>query len=482
MNLSRRIKLQLAVFAVVSAVAAAFLFLGYVKLPAMFGVGRYKVTVELARAAGLYPAGNVLYAGTTVGRVESVGLTDSGHVAAVLSLEDGAKIPSDLVAEVHSFSALGEQFLSLVPRNTKSAPLKNGDVIPMKDTTVPVDTDTLLDDTTRSLNAIPHDSLKTAVDESYIAFGGLGPELSRLVNGTTQLAIDARSHLDDLTTLIDQSGPLLNSQVDSGSDIQAWAAHVADITGGLRDNDAAVAGVLDKGAAAADEGRQLIERVKPTLPVLLANLVSVNKVLVTYHAGVEQLLVLIPQAIAQIGATVVPNLNNPHPLAAGFLDFNSNINVPPPCVTGYLPASQRRSPAMTDAPERPDGDIYCRIPQDASQDVRGLRNAPCETKPGKRAPTAAMCESDENYVPLNDGNNWKGDPNATTTGQPVPQTPLGTPPQNVPPVPPPALAVAQYDPATGAYIGPDGKVYTQDGLETQQHKDNTWQGMLVPPQ
>lgn len=482
MNLSRRIKLQLAVFAVVSAVAAAFLFLGYVKLPAMFGVGRYKVTVELARAAGLYPAGNVLYAGTTVGRVESVRLTDSGHVAAVLSLEDGAKIPSDLVAEVHSFSALGEQFLSLVPRNTKSAPLKNGDVIPMKDTTVPVDTDTLLDDTTRSLNAIPHDSLKTAVDESYIAFGGLGPELSRLVNGTTQLAIDARSHLDDLTTLIDQSGPLLNSQVDSGSDIQAWAAHVADITGGLRDNDAAVAGVLDKGAAAADEGRQLIERVKPTLPVLLANLVSVNKVLVTYHAGVEQLLVLIPQAIAQIGATVVPNLNNPHPLAAGFLDFNSNINVPPPCVTGYLPASQRRSPAMTDAPERPDGDIYCRIPQDASQDVRGLRNAPCETKPGKRAPTAAMCESDENYVPLNDGNNWKGDPNATTTGQPVPQTPLGTPPQNVPPVPPPALAVAQYDPATGAYIGPDGKVYTQDGLETQQHKDNTWQGMLVPPQ
>lgn len=482
MNLSRRIKLQLAVFAVVSAVAAAFLFLGYVKLPAMFGVGRYKVTVELARAAGLYPAGNVLYAGTTVGRVESVGLTDSGHVAAVLSLEDGAKIPSDLVAEVHSFSALGEQFLSLVPRNTKSAPLKNGDVIPMKDTTVPVDTDTLLDDTTRSLNAIPHDSLKTAVDESYIAFGGLGPELSRLVNGTTQLAIDARSHLDDLTTLIDQSGPLLNSQVDSGSDIQAWAAHMADITGGLRDNDAAVAGVLDKGAAAADEGRQLIERVKPTLPVLLANLVSVNKVLVTYHAGVEQLLVLIPQAIAQIGATVVPNLNNPHPLAAGFLDFNSNINVPPPCATGYLPASQRRSPAMTDAPERPDGDIYCRIPQDASQDVRGLRNAPCETKPGKRAPTAAMCESDENYVPLNDGNNWKGDPNATTTGQPVPQTPQGTPPQNVPPVPPPALAVAQYDPATGAYIGPDGKVYTQDGLETQQHKDNTWQGMLVPPQ
>lgn len=31
-----------------------------------------------------------------------------------------------------------------------------------------------------------------------------------------------------------------------------------------------------------------------------------------------------------------------------------------------------------------------------------------------------MCESSENYVPLNDGMNWKGDPNATTTGQAIP--------------------------------------------------------------
>src|SRR6478752_8232613 len=49
--------------------------------------------------------------------------------------------------------------------------------------------------------------------------------------------------------------------------------------------------------------------------------------------------------------------------------------------------------------------------------VRGVRNIPCETKPGKRAPTVELCESDEQYVPLNDGLNWKGDPNATMSGQ-----------------------------------------------------------------
>jgi hypothetical protein len=37
------------------------------------------------------------------------------------------------------------------------------------------------------------------------------------------------------------------------------------------------------------------------------------------------------------------------------------------------------------------------------------------------APTVKMCESDQDYVPLNDGLNWKGDPNATLSGQPIPQ-------------------------------------------------------------
>lgn len=56
------------------------------------------------------------------------------------------------------------------------------------------------------------------------------------------------------------------------------------------------------------------------------------------------------------------------------------------------------------------------MPQDSPFNVRGARNIPCETVPGKRAPTVKLCESDEPYLPLNDGYNWKGDPNATVPG------------------------------------------------------------------
>ena len=118
--------------------------LQFMKLPAkMFGVGRYTVTVELPEAAGLYGSSNVTYRGVEVGRVESVRLTDTG-VAAVLSLKSGIDIPSDLEAEVHSQSAIGEQYVLLLPRNATSPPLKDGDVIPLADTSVPPDINTIL--------------------------------------------------------------------------------------------------------------------------------------------------------------------------------------------------------------------------------------------------------------------------------------------------------------------------------------------------
>jgi phospholipid/cholesterol/gamma-HCH transport system substrate-binding protein len=137
-----------------------------------------------------------------------------------------------------------------------------------------------------------------------------------------------------------------------------------------------------------------------------------------------------------------------------------------------------------DFPDRPAGDLYCRVPQDSPFNVRGARNSPCATVPGKRAPTVKMCESDQPFVPLNDGYNWKGDPNATLSGQDVPQMPPGTPPTPAAPPSgpaPPPIAAAQYDPATGSYLGPDGHVYTQQDLAQNAPKNRTWQSMLVPP-
>lgn len=482
MRLKLGIRIQLAVFTVIAVIGVAVMFFSYMKIPSVFfGVGRYTVTVQLPEAGGLYEEGNVTYRGVAVGRVVDVHLTDTG-AAAVLSLKSDIEIPADLNAEVHSVSAVGEQYVALLPRSGNGPPLKNGDVIPADRTYIPPDINPLLAAANRGLQAIPRDDLRTVVDEGYVAVGGLGPELSRLLKGTITLSRDARKNLDSIVTLIDESKPLLDSQIHSSDSIQAWAAHLATVTTQLQNNDASVEGLLKKGTQSTDEVRKLLDRLQPTLPILLANLVSVGQVGVAYRDNIETLLVTVPQAVGNVQGILVANADTKQDYKGAYLSFNLNLNMPPPCTTGFQPPQQQRAPSYQDAPDIPEGDFYCRIPQDSPlTTVRGARNLPCATRPGKRAPTVKMCESDEDYVPLNDGFNWKGDPNATYSGQDVPQLNPGaaSPPLDGPP---PTVAAVEYDPATGTYVGPDGHLYTQSDLARGAGEEKkTWQQMLIPP-
>ncbi len=483
LRLSRKTWTQLAVLATVTVVAAGIMAFGFVKVPALLGVGRYTVIVELPAAGGLYPTSVVTYRGSEIGRVRSVDVTGDG-VRAVLTLESAIPVPADVSAAVHSRSAIGEQFLELTPGAAASAVLlRNGDVITAGKASVPADIGNLLDDTNRALQAIPPDNLRTVVDESAKAVGGLGAELSRIVDGSTALAIEAGKTVDPLGALIDQSPPVLASQVRTADSIATWAQRMASITGQFRAQDAAFADLLTIGGPALNEGKALFDRAAPALPVLLANLVSLGEIAVTYRPDLEQLLVLYPQGTAVMSAVALANSGTKQAYRGIYLDFNLNLNLPPPCNTGFLPVRQQRVPSEVDAPDRPAGELYCRLPQDSQFNVRGVRNIPCETRPGKRAPTVEICESDQHYVPLNDGYNWKGDPNATPSGQDIPQYPPGVAAPGDPPPPisatPPPPALVPYDPATGSYLGPDGRPFTQADLAMSGGR--TWQSMLLPP-
>ncbi|MEB3032944.1 MCE family protein [[Mycobacterium] nativiensis] len=481
--LSRRILSQLAIFIVISVIGGSIMAFRYMELPnLLFGVGRYEVTMRLPDTGGLYRNGNVTYRGVEVGRVQDVVLTRDG-VDAVLALKSGVDIPADVEAQVHSQSAIGEQFVALVPRNGDSPPLKHGDVIPIERTVIPPDISELLDATNRGLQAIPGENLRTAVGEAFVAVGGLGPEIARIVKGSNSLAIEAGKNVESLTTLIDQSKPLLDTQIDTRDAIQGWAANLAAVTEQLHTQDATVAELIRTGSSGVDQGRRLFDELQPTLPIVLANLVSVGDVAVTYQPNLEQLLVLLPPLTEILQGAGLANRNTKQGYRGAYLSFNLNVNLPPPCLTGYLPAQQVRAASLEDFPERPEGQLYCRIPQDAMFNVRGARNLPCATRPGKRAPTVKMCESDEEYVPLNEGWNWKGDPNATITGQDIPQLPPGALASTVapPPEPPAAMVAAEYNPSTGRYIGPDGQVYTQTNLSRPANQEQTWQSMMMPP-
>ena len=484
LRLSRTVWTQLAILGAVTVIACSVMAFGFVHVPTLLGFGRYTVTVELPESGGLYPTSVVTYRGTEIGRVSAVDVT-AGGVRAELNLDSSIKVPADVSAAVHSRSAVGEQFVELIPvagQSDSGPALRSGATIPVAKVRIPPDIGNLLDATNRALEAIPQDNLRTVVDEADKAVSGLGPELSRIVNGSTALATEAGKNVGPITQLIDQSPAVLSSQVQTADSIATWAQRLASITGQFKAQNVAFAELLKLGQPTLDEGRALFDRFAPALPVLLANMVSLGDIAVIYRHDIEQLLVLFPQGTALMSAITVADGNLKTPYRGIYLDFKLNMNLPPPCNTGFLPIKQQRIPSEVDYPERPAGELYCRVPQDSDLNVRGVRNIPCENNPAKRSPTVELCESNEQYVPLNDGYVWKGDPNATLTGQGVPQYAPGTDPRQrpgAPPGPAPPVAFVPYDPATGGYVGPDGKPYTDSDLAATT-KGKTWQSMLTP--
>jgi phospholipid/cholesterol/gamma-HCH transport system substrate-binding protein len=392
--LTRFVRIQLLIFAIIGVIGVIAMALFYIQAPTLLGIGRITVSLELPATGGLYRFSNVTYNGVQVGKVTSVSLTAKG-AKATLSLGTSPKIPANLQAEVLSVSAVGEQYVDLRPRTGAGPYLRNGSVIAMHDTTIPQAVGPMLDQVSALVKSLPKNKIGQLLDESFQAFNGAGYDLGSLSDSASRISADSNRIVDRTRALTEDSQPLLNAQAQTTDSIRTWARSLAGISDVLATDDSRFRTVLEKGPGALDEASRLFQQIKPTLPLLLANLTTIGQIGVTYHPSIEQVLVLLPASVAY-EQTAEPR-NWPDGQARG--DFALTIDDPPICTVGFLPQSQWRSPSDTSDMDTPDG-MYCKLPQDSPLSVRGARNNPCMGHPGKRAPTVEICNSDKPYMPL----------------------------------------------------------------------------------
>lgn len=514
--LTRLVRAQLVIFTVASMIGITAMLFVYLGVPSLLGIGRITVTVELPGTGGLYRFGNVAYRGVEIGRVTSVEPTAAGATAK-LSLPNSPRIPAAVRAQVRSVSAVGEQYVDLIPTGDGPPFLEDGSVIAKQDTTIPLKAGPVLDQLSALVKSVPKDRLSDLIDESSLAFDDAGFDVGSLLDSSSRIAADARSSAEHSRALIDDSAPLLDSQAQSDQAIRTWVKSLAAVTDEMVEHDTDMRTILRTGPDAMHEVSRLLDQVKPTLPVLLANLTTMGQVGVTYNPSLEQLLVLLPPYVAGFGS--LSQLNNPIGLSLGA--FSLGISDPPACTVGFLPPSQWRSPDDETVIDTPDN-LYCKLPQDSPIAVRGVRNNPCMGHPGKRAPTVEICNSDQPFLPLALRQHSLGpyplDPNLVAQGVPLDSRVLsdtgiygpvqGTPAppgnQETPPaeaeIPAPvaeapvagqssdsspdaapaegSVAISKYDPRTGRYVGTDGKVYQQSNLTAGSGKNGNWQDLL----
>src|SRR6201992_908867 len=334
----------------------------------LVGIGRMTVTLELPATGGLYRFSNVTYRGVQVGKVTAVSLTAKG-AKATLSLGTSPKIPASLQADVLSVSAVGEQYVDLRPRTDSAPYLRDGSVIAMHDTTIPQAVGPMLDTLKGMIKRLPKNKIGQLLDESFQAFNGAGYDLGSLSDSASRISADSNNIVDRRRALTEDSQPLLNAQAQTTDSIRTWAHSLAGISDVLANDDSRIRTILRDGPGALDEASRLFAQIKPTLPVLLANLTTIGQIGVTYHPSIEQLLVLLPAAVAY--EQTAQGQNWPDGQARG--DFALTVDDPPICTVGFLPPNTWRSPADTSDMDTPDG-LYCKLPQDSPVAVGGPRN------------------------------------------------------------------------------------------------------------
>ncbi len=361
--MTRGVKIRLIAFLVLSAVGVVYVagsFLGLVDR--VLGRG-FTIHATLPTSGGLFEGSEVTYRGVKVGKVSKMDVTEHG-LRVDLALRQDTKIPMDSKVYVHNLSAVGEQYLDFEPPDDKGPYAGPGDTIKGGDDSLPMSEEKLLTQMDAMVSSVDGNELATVVSELGQMFRGTANPLQRMVDNGTRFVDEADANKERTIALLDTGHTVLRTQAKHEQDIRVFARGLADLSGTLKASDKNLRTILQGGPGTVAEVNSLLKGLEPTLPVFLANLLTVNQVLTTNIPGLEQTLVTFPRVIAS-GFTGTPGDGYGHIN----LQLNNSVQ---PCTKGYAPPSQWR-PA-TDTTDKPFYPATCLA--GPPQNMRGTKYAP----------------------------------------------------------------------------------------------------------
>ncbi len=468
----RTVKIQLVAFALISVLGILYVGSNYVGFH-FLSAGPFPVKVYLPQSGGIFTNAEVTERGVTIGRVgaltvqrDATNCGAAGHcVEVVLNINHGNKIPTDVHATVANLSAVGEQYVDLEPNSDSGPYLHRNSVIPIGNTTIPLDDATLLVDLDKLVNSVDRQHLATVIDELGKGFSDVGPALQGLIDNGNALTQQAIASLPQQLQLIDDGRTVLDTQNQVAAELKSWAASLASFSDQLRVSDPSIRQVLDAGVGASHQLAGLLKDNQAVLPTLLGNLVTFNRIQAVRLPYVRATLELFP-ALTAGGFFVTPGDGTAH-----FGQVNDSSG---PCTTGYSSTKIRGNNDNGDKASDWGGpanlDAYCHG-QGITSDQRGSRNVPrpdnAQVTNADPYPGPVYGKSKHPTVAEQRGGSGGGGHASAAA--------FSTGPQTLVPLP--------YDPTTGLLTGLDGKRYQlgYNGPLAPIFGSNSWEWLLLAP-
>lgn len=368
----RAVKVQLAVFVILSILGIVYVGASYVGVNPFNGP--FTVKMHLPSAGGIFTNADVNERGVVVGRVGKVAIDPDGGVMVDLKINHGEKIPStDLMAKVADLSAVGEQYVELEPQ-TDGAPYLSKTSPPIEGT-IPVDDAVILRNLEQLFGSVNVHDLSITVSELGKSFSDLGPSLQKLIDGGDALTQAAQDALPQTEKLINDGKLVLDTQRQVSADLKSFAASFNQFTGEVSDKDLALRSILDNGTAAAQQLKLLIQDNQDVFPELLTNLDTFSQIQSVRLPYTRAVLELYPAIVADSFYALPPPGKNGISTArfGNITDFGQS------CSSGYA-STKPRSNKPKDWGGAANLDAHCygnNAALDTQRiDIRGARNAP----------------------------------------------------------------------------------------------------------
>lgn len=216
---------KLIVFAAVTALATAVLAITITN--AQFGPKKTYHAV-FTDATGLITGDDVRIAGVQVGQITGINL-DQGHLANVsFTVRNNIPLSKSTQAALKYRNIVGQRYLELNQGAGSSAPLENGGVIPLSQTTPALDLNALFNGFRPLLQSVDPSQVNQLSYSIIQVFQGEGGTIDSLLSQVASLT----STLADHSTVIDQLIQNMNSVLAT---VDAHSTQLTNLVGNMRD-------------------------------------------------------------------------------------------------------------------------------------------------------------------------------------------------------------------------------------------------------
>jgi len=288
--ITRRIIVNVVTFVVLAAVLIVALVVSIFRVSP-----KYSIYATFADSGGVFTHQEVTYRGVTVGTVGTLRIVPDGVRIQLVVEKTFDRIPKDGTrARIMFKSAVGEQFVDLLPVTQSGPYFKAGDEIPMSATELPVQQEELLRLLDSVLAGVPPKALHDLVEALGTGLSGRGGKLHTALAALDPLTRTLAARVDalnDLNVKADSVGGAFDS---SASDFVSGVHGLAGTAQGLAEGSPGLARLLQAGADDVPDIAGLIAAHEADLNGTIANLAVLTRISYDHLKSVEDTLDWLP--------------------------------------------------------------------------------------------------------------------------------------------------------------------------------------------